>query len=172
LGTGGFPPDPDSAADAEQPTPAVYPRLSRRSLLAGGASPSDAGNRRRDEVPARVPSRDSPLGLHGRRAPPGPARPARRHRHHRHALAVQRQQDGAGLRCAARPTEEPSIKVITLDLNKMLAAVTNDVHVPIDAFQGLMCTAPAPELGEASWSHLRALRRAVFAERGRRKAER
>jgi hypothetical protein len=38
LGTGGFPAEPDSALEAEQPTPAAYPRLNRRSLLAGGAA--------------------------------------------------------------------------------------------------------------------------------------
>jgi acetamidase/formamidase len=43
-----------------------------------------------------------------------------------------------------------STKVISLDLKKMLAAVTDDVHVPIACFQGIMCTAPAPELGKVS----------------------
>jgi acetamidase/formamidase len=43
-----------------------------------------------------------------------------------------------------------STKVISLDLKKMLAAVTDDVHVPIDCFQGIMCTAPAPALGKVS----------------------
>jgi acetamidase/formamidase len=46
--------------------------------------------------------------------------------------------------------KKPSTKVIKLDLKKMLAAVTDDVHVPIDCFQGIMCTAPAPELGKVS----------------------
>jgi acetamidase/formamidase len=78
---------------------------------------------------------------------------------------------GPGSGCAARPTEEPSIKVIILDLNKMLAAVTDDVHVPIDAFEGITCTAPAPELGEASCRPSGPLRRPVFAEKGRRIAE-
>ena len=43
-----------------------------------------------------------------------------------------------------------STKVIKLDLKKMLAAVTDDVHVPITCFQGIMCTAPAPTLGKVS----------------------
>ncbi|MGW3626387.1 acetamidase/formamidase family protein [Streptomyces sp. NPDC000880] len=46
--------------------------------------------------------------------------------------------------------KEPSTKVIKLDLKKMLAAVTDDVHVPINCFQGIMSTAPAPELGKVS----------------------
>jgi acetamidase/formamidase len=46
--------------------------------------------------------------------------------------------------------KEPSTKVIKLDLEKMVATVTDDVHVPIDCFQGIMCTAPAPELGKVS----------------------
>jgi acetamidase/formamidase len=43
-----------------------------------------------------------------------------------------------------------STKVIELDLDKQLAKLTDEVHVPIDAFQGIMCTAPAPELGKVS----------------------
>jgi acetamidase/formamidase len=43
-----------------------------------------------------------------------------------------------------------STNVIRLDLEKMLAAVTEDVHVPIACFQGIMCTAPAPALGKVS----------------------
>jgi acetamidase/formamidase len=46
--------------------------------------------------------------------------------------------------------KEPSTKVMKLDLDKMLAEVAQDVHIPIDAFQGIMCTAPAPELGKVS----------------------
>ncbi len=46
--------------------------------------------------------------------------------------------------------KEPSTKIITLDLDKRLAELTRDVYVPIDAFQGIMCTAPAPELGKVS----------------------
>jgi acetamidase/formamidase len=45
---------------------------------------------------------------------------------------------------------EQSTKVIPLDLRKRLAKVAKDVYVPIDAFQGIMCTAPAPELGKVS----------------------
>ncbi|GAA3736480.1 acetamidase/formamidase family protein [Streptomyces tremellae] len=43
-----------------------------------------------------------------------------------------------------------STKVIPLDLKRKLAAVTKDVHVPIECFQGIMCTAPAPGLGKVS----------------------
>ncbi|MCW2879139.1 MAG: hypothetical protein JWQ95_3239 [Sphaerisporangium sp.] len=46
--------------------------------------------------------------------------------------------------------KEMSTKVIELDLDKQLAKLTDEVHVPIDAFQGIMCTAPAPELGKVS----------------------
>ncbi|GHH68881.1 amidase [Streptomyces sulfonofaciens] len=43
-----------------------------------------------------------------------------------------------------------STKVIELDLKRKLAAVADGVRVPIDCFQGIMCTAPAPELGKVS----------------------
>jgi acetamidase/formamidase len=45
---------------------------------------------------------------------------------------------------------EGSTMVIPLDLRRKIADVAPGVNVPIDAFQGIMCTAPAPALGMVS----------------------
>jgi acetamidase/formamidase len=68
--------------------------------------------------------------------------------HARVPYGVNRTGPGTGV--LPNLLKEPSTKVIKLDLDRMLAEITEDVHVPIDAFQGIMCTAPAPELGKVS----------------------
>ncbi|MCW2916372.1 MAG: hypothetical protein JWN52_4440 [Actinomycetia bacterium] len=68
--------------------------------------------------------------------------------HARVPYGVNRTGPGSGV--LPNLLKEPSVKVIELDLDKQLAKITEDVHVPIEAFQGIMCTAPAPELGKVS----------------------
>jgi acetamidase/formamidase len=46
--------------------------------------------------------------------------------------------------------KQPVTKVIPLDLENRVARYVKGVNVPIDCFMGIMCTAPAPELGKVS----------------------